>query len=107
MCDDDDVQVVPRDVLIREVSEHGGDERCCSVVHVQARLSLRKSDWLVRRAEGTGIRERGTTAVCDSLAMHFFRVNNRFANNKSIQLPHAPNRIKTRQHVARRERLYL
>lgn len=43
MRDDDDVQVIPGDVLVGKVSEHGGDERCCSVVHIQTRLSLRES----------------------------------------------------------------
>lgn len=53
MCDDDNVEIIPRDVLVGEVSEHGGDERCCSVIHVQARLALRESDWLIDcRGEG-------------------------------------------------------
>lgn len=49
MRDDDDVEVIPRDILVGKISEHGGDERGCSVVHVQPRLSLRESDWFVRR----------------------------------------------------------
>lgn len=40
--DYDNVQVVPRDALIGEVSEHGGNEGRGPVVHVQSGFTLRK-----------------------------------------------------------------
>lgn len=43
MRDDDNVEVIPGDVLVGKVSEHGRDEGRCPVIHVQSRLALRES----------------------------------------------------------------